>query len=185
MHFRENKELIIKRAVFVVLIVFTAVLQNTKGLFPTLFNVPPMLLIPLTVCIAMFENDMGGMLFGLLSGVVWDVYASRIDGFYAIILVSAGYACSFLLARYLQNNFVTATVFSALVSLVSVTLYWLIFVLAMGSGGAGILYAKYYLVSAAYTTALTPLYYFFVRMLAMRFKKEVAPAAEERLDEKL
>lgn len=181
MRFKENKEIIKRRVVFALLIVLTAVLQNTDGLFPKINHAPAMLLVPLTVCIAMFENDVGGMFFGLLSGVIWDFYSVRIDGFYAIILVSAGYACSFLIARYMRNNFVTATVYSLIVSVLCSTLYWLFFILPLGSAGAGSLYASHYLVSALYTIALTPLYYFFVRMIALKFRKEETEATDERL----
>lgn len=180
MRFRENREEILRRTVFTVLIIFTAILQNTNGLFPKIHNAPAMLLIPLTVCIAMFENDVGGMVLGLISGIVWDFYGAH-TGFYAFILVAAGYACSFLIARYMRNNFVTAIVFTAVVSFVCATLYWLIFVLVLGGDGAGRLYFGFYLVSALYTTLLTPIYYFFVRMTAQKFRKEETEAEDEKL----
>lgn len=181
MRFKENKEEIKRRAVFALLIVLTAVLQNTKGLFPKIGGTGAMLLIPLTVCIAMFENDVGGMLLGLLSGVIWDFYSVRVDGFYAIILVSAGYACAFLIARYMRNNFVTATVYTFTVSLICSVLYWLFFVLPLGTPGAGKIFTTQYLIGVLYTTALTPLYYFFVRMIAVKFKKEETEPTDEKL----
>lgn len=182
MHFKENKEEIKKRTVFVLLILFTAILQNTNGFFPKIHNASAMLLIPLTVCIAMFENDMGGMFMGLFAGVVWDFYSIHVDGFYGVILVSVGYACAFLIARYMRNNFVTAIVFTAIASLVCVTLYWLCFILPLGISGAGSLYVKHYLLCAGYTVLLTPLYYYFVRMIALKFRKEEKEAADERLN---
>lgn len=181
MHFKENKEEITRRAVFALLIVFTAVLQNTGGLFPKIGGVSPMLLVPLTVCIAMFENDMGGMMLGLFAGVVWDFYSARVDGLYAILLMAAGYACAFLIARYMRNNFVTAIVYTLIASLVCSALYWLIFVLPLGTQGAGTVLLRYYLTSVAYTTLLSPLYYFFVRMIALKFRKEETEASDERL----
>lgn len=181
LHFKDNKEEIIRRVIFALLILFTAVLQNTDGLFPKIYNCRAMLLIPLTVCIAMFENDMGGMMFGLIAGVVWDFYGANTDGFYAVILVAAGYACSFLIARYMRNNFVTAVFYSTVVSFLCATLYFLLFVLPAAGAGAGELYLKFYLAGVLYTVALTPLYYFFVRMIAMKFRKEEAQAEDERL----
>lgn len=172
MHFKENKEEIKKRTVFALLIVFTAILQNTNGLFPKILNTPAMLLIPLTVCVSMFENDMGGMIFGLFAGIIWDFYGAHFDGFYAVILTSAGYACSFLIARYMRNNFVTALVFTGTISLVTATFYFVIFILPSGIAGAGNLYVKRYLAGALYSTLLSPLYYFFVRMIALKFRKE-------------
>lgn len=181
MHFKENREEIVRRVCFALLIVFTGILQNTTGLFPRFFGVSPMLLIPLTVCVAMFENDMGGMLMGLFAGVVWDFYGTHADGFYSIILISAGYACSFLIARYMRNNFVTAMVFTFVASFVCVTLYWLLFVLPLGADGAVSLFMRKYLVTLIYTVAVSPLYYYFVRMVALRFRKEEKEASDERL----
>lgn len=181
LHFKDNKEEIKRRTAFAVLIVFTAVLQNTGGLFPKIFGAGAMLLVPLTVCIAMFENDVGGMMFGLLSGVIWDFYSPYTDGFYAIILIAAGYAGSFLIARYMRNNVVTATVYCAVASFLCATLYFLIFILSKSGEGAGRAYLRFYLVSVIYTVLLTPLYYFFVRMIAVKFMKEDTEAEDERL----
>lgn len=178
MHFKDNKEEIKRRAAFAALIIFTAVLQNTDGLFPKIFGVGAMLLVPLTVCIGMFENDVAGMLFGLLSGVIWDFYSANTDGFYAIVLVTAGYACSFLIARYMRNNVVTATVYCAVTSFICATLYFLIFSLPKAGSGAGEAYLRFYLVSIIYTVLLTPLYYFFVRAIAVKFMREEKEAEE-------
>lgn len=180
MHFKENKEEIEKRAVFVLLIILTAVFQNTGGLFPRIFGASPMLLVPLTVCIGMFENDMGGMLLGLTAGVIWDFYSANVEGLYGIMLLTAGYAAAFLIARYMRNNVVTACVYSFITSFLCATLYFLFYVLPCGTKGAGEAYLKFYLVSVLYTLILTPVYYFFVRAVAVAFRKEEAQAAEER-----
>lgn len=171
MHFAENKEEYKRRAIFALLIVFTAILQNTKSFFPKIGNASAMLLIPLVISIAMFERDVSGMLFGLFAGFVWDFYSAHIDGYYIIFLACVGYACSYLISRYMRNNIVTAMVYSLICSVLCSTLYWLFFVVFASVGGAWTLYLKIYLPSAAYTLALTPLYYYFIRAIALRFKK--------------
>ncbi|MGN0463541.1 MAG: rod shape-determining protein MreD [Acutalibacteraceae bacterium] len=171
MHFAENKEDYKRGIIFVLLILFTAILQNTNGLFPRIGNASAMLLLPLVISIAMFERDLAGMLFGLFAGFVWDFYSAHIDGYYIIFLTCAGYACSYLISRYMRNNIVTAMVYSSVLSLLCVTLYWLLFVVFNSVEGAWLLYYRVYLVSAAYTVALTPLYYYFVRAIALKFRK--------------
>lgn len=171
MHFAENKEEYKRRAIFALLIVFTAILQNTKGLFPKIGNASAMLLIPLVISIAMFERDIPGMLFGLFAGFTWDFYSAHIDGYYIIFLTFVGYACAYLISRYMRNNIVTAMVYSLIASLLCSTLYWLFFVVLGFVDGAWLLYYKLYLPSAAYTFALTPLYYYFIRAIALRFQK--------------
>ena len=91
MKFADNKNLYIRRALFAVLIVLTAVFQHTKGAVPSIFGARAFLLIPLAVCISMFEKSMGGLSFGILAGILWDAATVRGDGFYAIMLAGAGY----------------------------------------------------------------------------------------------
>ncbi len=172
MRFAENKEDYKRRTVFVLLTLFTAILQNTNGLFPKIGNASAMLLIPLVISIAMFERDVAGMMFGLFAGFVWDFYSAHVDGYYIIFLACVGYACSYLISRYMRNNIVTAIVYSLVFSLLCVTLYWLFFVVFNSVDGAFTLYYRVYLISAAYTVALTPLYYYFVRAIALRFRKQ-------------
>ena len=177
MHFAENKEEYKRRAIFALLIVFTAILQNTNGLFPKIGNASAMLLIPLVVSIAMFERDVAGMLFGLFAGFVWDFYSAHVDGYYIIFLTCVGYACSYLISRYMRNNIVTAMVYSLVFSFLCVTLYWLFFIVFNSVSGVWTLYDRIYLTSAVYTVALTPLYYYFIRAIALRFKKTQAQQA--------
>lgn len=171
MHFAENKEEYKRRTIFALLTVFTAILQNTNGLFPKISNASAMLLIPLVISIAMFERDVVGMMFGLFAGFVWDFYSSQVDGYYIIFLTCVGYTCSYLISRYMRNNIVTAIVYSSVFSLLCVTVYWLLFVVLNFVDGSFMLYYKIYLPSAVYTVLLTPLYYYFIRAIALRFQK--------------
>lgn len=171
-----------KRAMYVLLTVFTAILQNTDGLFPKIQNVPAMLLVPLVVCISVFEKPVTGMLFGLLAGFCWDFYSGVFDGFYIILLTLSGYACSMLINRYMRNNIVTAMVFSLSLSLFCSMLYWLLFILLPGTDGALLLVTKIYLPCALYTAALTPLYYYFVKMIWQKHQKEEQPTPHKEAE---
>ena len=64
----ENKNIYIRRALYALLLLLAAVLQNTQGLFPEIFGVRAMLLIPAVVCIGMHERDIAGLFFGLSAG---------------------------------------------------------------------------------------------------------------------
>lgn len=130
-----------------------------------------MLLIPLVISIAMFERDVAGMMFGLFAGFAWDFYSAHVDGYYAIFLACTGYACSYLISRYMRNNIVTALVYSSFFSFLCASLYWLLFSVRGGGSGVGTLYLRVYLVSVLYTVVLTPLYYYFIRAIALKFKK--------------
>ncbi len=177
MNLKENKEEYKRKGIFLVLIIFTAILQNTNGLFPKIYNASAMLIIPLVICVSMFEREMTGMVFGLVAGLIWDFYSARMDGFYAVLLTLAGFFGSYLIRRYMRNNIVTAFVYTGLCSFGFVLAYWLFFVLLGGTDGAGILLLKKYLPSAVYTLILTPIYYYFVRIISFKYRKE-APTEE-------
>ena len=54
---RSTKILFVRRTVFVLLILAVHILQNTRGLFPEIFGVKANPLIPLVICIGMFERE--------------------------------------------------------------------------------------------------------------------------------
>lgn len=162
MKFADNKNLYIRRVLFVVLIVLTAVFQHTKGAVPSLFGAKAFLLIPLIVCISMFEKSMGGLSFGVLAGVLWDFATVRGDGFYAVMLALAGYTAGAAVAYIMRNNIFSALLLSAGASAFVSIGYWVIFILLKGYEGAwGVLFS-FYLPSALYSFIFTAGYYYLV-----------------------
>ena len=132
MKFADNKNLYIRRALFIVLIALTAVFQHTDGAVPSIFGAKAFLLIPLTVCIAMNEKSMGGLSFGILAGVLWDFATVRGDGFYAVVLALAGFTAGAAVTYLVRNNVFAALLLSlGACSFVTVS-YWLIFILMRG-----------------------------------------------------
>lgn len=165
MKFADNKNLYIRRALFVLLLVLTAVFQHTKGAVPSLFGARAFLLIPVAVCIAMFEKSMGGLSFGILAGVLWDFATVRGDGFYAVVLALAGYTAGAAVTYIVRNNIFSALILSAGASLFVSTAYWFVFIFLKDFEGAwGILFG-YYVPSALYTFLFTALYYYLVRFI--------------------
>ena len=163
--FADNKNLYIRRALFVLLLVLTAVFQHTKGAVPSLFGARAFLLIPVAVCISMFEKSMGGLSFGVFAGVLWDFATVRGDGFYAIVLALAGYTAGAAVTYIVRNNIFSALILSAGVSLFTSVSYWFVFILLKGLEGAwGILFS-YYIPCAIYTFMFTALYYYLVRFI--------------------
>lgn len=169
MHFKENKTEYKRKGIFALLIVFTTILQNTNGLFPEIYNTSAMLIIPLVISISMFEKETDSMFLGLIAGLCWDFYSARADGFYTVLLTVAAFLISYLMKRYMRNNIVTAMVYCVICSVFISILYWFFFVFLGGTGQTAILLLTKYLPSVVYTAVLTPLYYFFIRMIYLRY----------------
>ena len=167
---KDNRPTYIRRGILALLILLTAMFQNTRGAFPTFFGAHAILLIPLVVIIAMFERGFAGMFFGLFAGILCDICTGGADGFYAIIFTVTGFLCGTFITYFMRNNIVTAFVLGASASFICCTLYWLFFVLMRSVDGSGYVYIRYYMVSVLYTTAFVPLYYLIVMKLCEKIK---------------
>lgn len=163
MTFAANRSVYIKRILMAVLVVFTAVAQHTDSAVPRLFSVPPMLLIPVVVSIAMFERSMAGMIFGAVAGILWDFAAVRGDGYFSVMLCAIGFFSGAAVTYLMRNNIYSALVLSAASTAVCNVGYWLIFILGKGYEGALSVLFSYYLPSVLYTIVFVFIYYHIVR----------------------
>lgn len=165
MRFSDNRDIYIRRALFIALVGLTAIFQHTGGAVPSLFGARAMLLIPLTVCIGMYERSMSGLFFGVLAGVLWDFATVRGDGFFSVALAVVGFFSGFAVTWFLRNNILSALILSG-VSVTAVnTVYWLVFIFMRDYEGASELLTGFYLPSALYTLLFTFLYYYLVGLL--------------------
>ena len=70
------------------LIVFASyIIQTTPGLFE-FFGVVPILVLPACICIAVFEGEFAGGLFGFFAGLLCDSASETVFGFNAFIFLS-------------------------------------------------------------------------------------------------
>lgn len=165
----DNKQIYIRRSIFALLVLATAVFQNTGGFLPALFGARAFPLIPLTVCLGMHERDVPGLFFGLGAGLVWDAFSAAPHGYYAFLLMSAGFLSGALIATVMRNNIMTALLLTVTSSFAVITLNWLIAYVFKGYEGAGMAYLTFYLPSFAYTLLFLPLYFYAVRLIKNKF----------------
>lgn len=104
---RSTKILFVRRTVFVLLILAVHILQNTRGLLPEIFGVKANPLIPLVICIGMFEREIAGAVLGMLAGILWDSVSPMGDGYNALLLMLAGAAAGLLIDYLMRNNLMT------------------------------------------------------------------------------
>lgn len=164
MIFRANGYTYIRRFAFVLLIVLTALFQHS-GFIPRIFGAPAMLLVPLTVCIAMYERSMAGIFYGLLAGALWDFSAVHGDGFYAVVLTCIGFFTGIFVTLVFRNNIKSASVlgFSALV-FCNVS-HWFMFIFRKGYEGSVSSLVSFYLPSVLYSFLFIFVYYKIVSLI--------------------
>ncbi len=126
-----------KRYLLYALIIFLAhILQNTVPVFPEIASVRPILLIPVAVCIAMFEGEIVGAGAGILAGILWDTVTVTADGYVALYLMLACAVCGVLLRVFMRNNIVTYLIMCSGIIFIYIVTYVLFFISARGIDGA-------------------------------------------------
>lgn len=167
----QRKKLIIRRVCLALILLLLSVLQNTDGFFPQIFGVRALLLIPCVVCIAMYERDIWGMIFGLFAGALWDVFASGAS-FNAFFLLAVGFGCGTLINTIMRNNIVTATLLTFISSLLYNVCYWLFHFIFTQADSAAFMLLRYYLPCALYSAILTPVLFLIIRAVEKKFTEE-------------
>ncbi len=165
-----GKKTIERRAILVLLTVVTFTFQQTGGLFPEPFGVKAMLLIPLTVCISMFEREFAGIFFGLLSGVMLDAFSSQATVFNSLFFTIIGFCAGALITYLMRNNLMCATIMTAVFAFIYTALLFIIYCAGDSVASPAYVYFRFYFTSAIYTVVLTPVYYLIVRAVSKQFK---------------
>lgn len=159
LHYGNNKPKYIRFAIYALIIVLTALMQNSPFIFPEIFGARAFLLLPLLVSIAMFEREIAAAVFGVFAGVLWDICSVK-DGFNAFVLLLICAVCSLLIIRLMRNNILTALVLVAGAVVSYCAVYVIINLLFSGAGASVKQIFTFYLPSCVYTLAFVPVFYF-------------------------
>lgn len=169
MRYDNNKPKYIRYAIYVALIIFTSLLQNSAGAFPEIFGARALVVLPLVVAISMHEREIAAAIFGVLSGVFLDICTAN-DGFNAIVLLVLASVCSLLISHFMQNNVVTAFVLSAGAIVAYNVLYVLVNFVLSGAGNPLRQLITFYLPSFIYTMVFVPLFYYIIKSVYISHK---------------
>lgn len=88
---------------------------------PNLIVSKSLLIISLLVCVCLSENKFISMIFGILVGLLLDFSYGGLLGIYAIVLGFCSYALANICLYIVKTNFLTATFFSGIFSLIAIT----------------------------------------------------------------
>ena len=103
---------------YIPIILIVAVMQSVPQLTVEIFGVRPLLLIPLAVCLGMFEREVVGGYLGLFAGALWDISSLKLPGSNAIALLVIGVICGLLITNFMQSNLFSALILTAGASVV-------------------------------------------------------------------
>lgn len=91
------------------------------------FSIPVNLLIPVIIPVAMNEKEFSGMLFGLLTGALWDLAAPVTDGILTLIFAIAGFLTGLLTHYLFRNTLLT----SILLNMITNSVYYVIVLISI------------------------------------------------------
>ncbi|MBP9988358.1 MAG: hypothetical protein KBT46_02550 [Ruminococcus sp.] len=166
-----SKNTIIRRVWLTVIMIITFSLQSTDGLFPAPFGIHAMLLVPLTVCIAMFEREFSGVFFGLFAGLMLDAFNAQTVFFHSMCFTVIGFTTGSLITHLMRNNLTCATILTTFFTFIYNLLNFLIFFAFNGIEKPFLFYLKYFFISVIYTAVFTPVFYILVRFVNKKFKE--------------
>ena len=139
--------------------------QETPGLLPAVAGVRPVLLLPAAVAIAMFEEEVPALAFGIVAGLLCDFGFSRVLGFHALVLGALCFFVSLLVRTRMQANLVTAALNGAWALALTLGVQWLFFYYFRYSQ-PGFAFRSHYLPKYLYTLLFIPLLYLLNRGLS-------------------
>jgi rod shape-determining protein MreD len=140
------------------------VLQGTYFV-PEILGGRPVLLIPVAITIALFENEITAMFFGLSCGALLDIGTGGTIGFYTITLTLCAFVIGSIFRDYMVVNFLNAMAFCSAFIAGLITIYFLFFYVFAGWGDAGYYFVNHYISRIIYTIILSPLFYFLNKFL--------------------
>ena len=162
---------ILRRAVFLLLITTAYIVQCT--LVPrTAFPFPIFLLIPLVISVSMFEYEFSGLIFGMLTGALWDLASPLPDGLLAFLFAFIAGVCGLLSHYVLRNTLFGALLLSGITSVTYSLICALFFSSDMNFYDFKNTLLYYYLPAVIIVLLLTVPFYFFIRALSVRLRHD-------------
>ncbi|MBO4339735.1 MAG: rod shape-determining protein MreD [Clostridiales bacterium] len=169
----EQTRILFKRRLLIAaVIIVCALLQLTIGYFPSFFGVHFFLLVPLCVCIAIFEGERWGAAFGVFAGALWDLTHGGGDGYNALFLFAICAVCGVLVRYLMQKNIVTALVMSGGACFLYSLFYVMFFISAQGIERPAFLFVRYFLPSAVLSFLLTFVFYYMMKGISKKYAVE-------------
>ena len=146
-------------------------LQSSPGLL-SIGGVKPVLIIPAAISVALFENEAGSGAFGLAAGLLWDLSAAKLFGFYGMVLMICCICVSLLSMYFVKVNVTNSLLMTAASGFICTLWNFVFYYLIWGYEGVGQCLLRLLLV-LLYTVAATAPVYYLTRLISTRFNPVV------------
>ncbi len=161
----------IKWCIYCLLLPILYVMQTTPG-FLSFGGVKPMLLIPLAVAVACFEQPLPSGVYAMFCGLFTDAAADYLLGFNAIILMFACVIISLVHTAYLKSKLADTLASCFLTLLLQRFLDYFFYYLIWGSDPDGWMLLHRFLPTAALSLVFCIPIYYLIRLIVVRLQKD-------------
>lgn len=151
---------------FILLIVYSW--QTTPNLFEV-FNIKPVLILPLVVAISMNERVIESAFFGMITGFLWDISSDKLFGFNAIILFTIATTISLICIYYLQNKLINFLFFCILALFVQGGLDYFFYYKIWQYENSEIIFNNIIFPTIIYTIIISPIFFILIRKISVYF----------------
>jgi len=155
-------------AAYGLLLLLSALLQTTVLAPIRLLGFTPTLYIAATICVAMFEGEWTGAIFGLVLGYCVDATTAALPGLTALTLLAVGYAAGISARYFMLRRMLSAFVLYFFVHAGLIVMLLLLRLVAADLTGflTGALYRAG---AALFSSLYIPPFYFIARWLHLSF----------------
>ncbi|MEG0020620.1 MAG: hypothetical protein RR846_01340 [Oscillospiraceae bacterium] len=159
-----------KYTVFGVFVFALYILQGTPD-FLQIGGVKPIFLIGFCVNLAMLDESPYTIIIYILAGLLFELSASRIMGMITFPLIAMCVAQTIAVKFFFKANYRNTCGFSFLTMLVILSIDFVFNYLLHGYRGIGIVYVKTVLLTSAYSTVFSPIYYKIITAVDAKFRR--------------
>ena len=170
----------IKYICYCLIILLCDMLQNVGGLFPEIYGARCFLLLPVTIILAMGEDEITGAPLGFFAGLLWDLTSGVHMGFNCIYIALMCFFSCALVAYIARDIFITNIVSISVATVLYGFLYWLFFIIIKGVSKGEMTLITFYIPCVIYTLVLSPLIYVILKPLKRKLNQEPKPIIEEK-----
>lgn len=163
--------LTVKWLLYVLLIYIAYVLQTAPGLFQ-IFSVKPVLIVSVCVAVAALEGEYNGAFLALFGGMMWDMAAGRIAGFFALLCAACCFAVGLIFKSYLRQNTLNLILVNCGVLTVIFMADFLFSYVLFDIRGVGFLLVFHMVPTILYSALVSPAAYFFAKKIHRKFTPE-------------
>lgn len=136
------------------------VLGSTPNLLPQICKATPCLLVSLALAIAVFENELPAMFFGLICGALTDLGFSNSIGTFAIGLTVVCFIIGFCANNLIATNFWGVMITATVVIGALLSLHFLFVYVIKGYDNAAVYFVNHYISRIVQTILTTAVLYF-------------------------